>query len=150
MKIEILTQLLKDKKDESAYAYIPEKSGKPVRGKVAVVFQAGGKVYEYKGDIHDVAERLGLIPTIEHWSEAMKVVNHFASGNTTHIISFSELSDTIYSECYKKTGIEIRCIYSYSLEHHTDEYDRGLSEYALIQDTEEDHKELMKRLLAGK
>lgn len=128
MKIEALTKLLQNKYGDGAYAYIPEKQGKSRRSKVAVVFNTNGKVYEYASTIHGVADRLHLIPQVEHWNEAMKVINHFAAGNTNPIVSFAELCDTVRITAYDTLGIEIKTGRMY-LDGITDEYDRHLEEF---------------------
>lgn len=87
------TQL--QKKHPQAIAYVPDGfgTGKRKANTVCVVYSPNGKVYEYKGSILSVAERLGLIPEINYEVEAQKIASELK--HNAEVIGHDGCQDTI-------------------------------------------------------
>lgn len=88
------TQL--QKKHPQATAYVPDGfgTGKRKANQVNVVYSPNGKVYEYKGTILSVAERLGLIPEINYEMEAQRIASELKH-NTREVIGHDGCQDTV-------------------------------------------------------
>lgn len=106
MKIETLVALLRDRKDPAANAWVTNDK------KVAVSFFAYGKVFEYRGSIYSVAQRLGLIPEVDIPATARAVAEKLRAGY--NVISAAALIDTLRHE-------HLACA--------TDDSDRGVDAY---------------------
>lgn len=126
MKIDVFERLLRQVKGNQCVAYVPTQAkewGDCRRGRVAVSY--GGKVYEYRGTILSVAEKLSLIPNVDHYADVRMVIAGLQSG-ISNIIAHSEIYDTVRHEYGIVDGQWIQ-----SRTAGKDDYDRELSEFYL-------------------
>lgn len=91
MLISTFNQYLQ-KKHPQASAYIPDKIGKRQPNQVNIIYSPDGKIYEYKGSILSVAERLNLIPEINYETESKIIASQLKSGST---IGHNGCQDTV-------------------------------------------------------
>lgn len=103
------------KKHPQAIAYVPDKIGKRKANTVCVVYSPNGKVYEYKGSVLSVAERLGLIPEINYEVEAQKIASELK--HSAEVIGHDGCQDTI--RCLLEKWVETK-------DAGVDEFDRSL------------------------
>lgn len=122
MLIETLTRLL-SQSHPGGYAYVPTVYGKGTRkSSVCVVYSPNGKVYTYNGTIHDVAERLGLIPSENNVVDAERIVKELSiSGTST---GYASSIDTVRYTWHGAGKV---------VSEHSglDEYDHPLAVYSI-------------------
>lgn len=118
------TQL--QKKHPQAIAYIPDGfgTGKRQANQVNVVYSPNGKVYEYKGTILTIAEKLGLIPSIDYGNEGENIASQLKDNQ--EIIGHNGSQDTI--RYYLGVGFNL----DYT-EAGQDEFDRPLLKFFLTE-----------------
>lgn len=93
MTIDTFNQLLAAARP-GARAYVPQARDTGRRqARVAVVYREGGQVYEYRGSIGAVAERLDLIPAVNVMAESRRVASALRCGETA--TGWTALYDTV-------------------------------------------------------
>lgn len=124
MLIEKLSSLIAQS-HPGGYAYVPDAFGKQKRqgNAVCVVYSPNGKVYTYKGTIHDVAERLGLIPSENNVTDAERIVRELSLSGTA--IGYASSIDTV-RYTWHGTGKVV------STHSGTDEYDHPMAVYSIV------------------
>ncbi|OGL47318.1 MAG: hypothetical protein A2W05_09760 [Candidatus Schekmanbacteria bacterium RBG_16_38_10] len=125
MKIEVLNSLIQSK-HSGGCAYSPGVMAGTKKSSVCVVFNPGGKVYQYSMSVYRVAEKLGLIPEYVITDEVDKILSALARGE-------SYASSTACVDTVRYVGIE-RGVISDNLvtgEFYLDDFDRWVCEYSL-------------------
>jgi hypothetical protein len=122
MRIEVLTELLKDSKGPGAWAESKGKVGGVKKSKIAVYF-GSGRVYEYAGSVYQVAEKLNLIPAWNVVDESNRIASLLLAGQVS-VIGFTGCHDTLRHVNMPEYWIESSYV-------GKDEYDRELSEYRI-------------------
>jgi len=93
MQIETLNTLLQTKRP-GARAYVPANVRGSRRTIVSIVYAPGGKVYEYRGHIYEVAERLQLIADSKDINAAAERIAR-ALKTAESVIDFAGAADTL-------------------------------------------------------
>lgn len=98
LTVERFGELLRARHGAGASAYVPELPPSARRQArrstvVAVAYRAGGRVYEYRGTLGQVAGRLGLIPAVDVPTEARRLAAALMAGQD--VLGAPEAVDTL-------------------------------------------------------